>query len=226
MNMAAWMLPAAMIGSSLLGASSARSAAKAQENATREAAAAQERMFNKEVELREPFRQAGVNALPELVDASRYTPFGMEQFQADPGYGFRFKEGLRALEASKAAGGGSGLRSGNTMRGLVQYGQGLASDEFTNAFNRYQLERNAKLGPLQSLVGIGQTTANTMANAAGNYGNTLAQNAAAMGNIRASGYMNQANAVAGGLGQYLNYAQNKQIMDRYFPEIGPTDRTG
>jgi hypothetical protein len=175
-------------------------------------------MFNRQVELQEPFRQAGVNALPELVEASRYTPFGMEQFQADPGYGFRLKEGLRALESSAAARGG--LLSGNTMRGITRYGQGLASDEYTNAFNRYQAERAARLNPLQSLAGMGQSNAATMAQQAGQYGQNMAQGAAAMGNIRASGYVGQTNALTGALGQGLNYYQNQQMMNRYFPQQG------
>jgi hypothetical protein len=204
-----------MLGSALIGGASSGAASRAQERAQREANAAQERMFNRQVELQEPFRQAGVNALPELVEASRYTPFGTEQFQADPGYGFRLKEGLRALENSAAARGG--LLSGNTMRGITRYGQGLASDEYTNAFNRYQAERAARLNPLQSLAGMGQTNAANLANQAGTYGQAMAQNAAAMGNIRASGYMNTANALTNALGQGVNYYQNQQMMDRYFP---------
>jgi len=142
----------------------------------------------------------------------------MEQFQADPGYGFRLKEGLRALESSAAARGG--LLSGNAMRGITRYGQGLASDEYTNAFNRYQAERAARLNPLQSLAGMGQTNAANLANQAGTYGQAMAQNAAAMGNIRASGYVGQANALTGALGQGLNYYQNQQMMNRFFPQQG------
>jgi hypothetical protein len=186
--------------------------------AQREGDAAQERMFNRQVELQEPFRQAGVNALPELVEASRYTPFGMEQFQQDPGYGFRLKEGLRALESSAAARGG--LLSGNQMRGVTRFGQELGSQEYTNAFNRYQAERAARLNPLQSLAGMGQSNAATMAQQAGQYGQNLAQGAATMGNIRASGYTNTANALTGALGQGLNYYQNQQMMDRFFPRQG------
>jgi hypothetical protein len=206
---------AAIAGSAVIGAYSSNKASKAQQQAQREASAAEERMFNRQVELQEPFRQVGVNALPELVEASRYTPFGMEQFQADPGYGFRLKEGLRALENSAAARGG--LLSGNAMRGITRYGQGLASEEFGNAFNRYQAERAARLNPLQSLTGMGQSSAATMAQQAGQYGQSLAQGAATMGNIRASGYTNTANALTGALGQGLNYYQNQQMMDRYFP---------
>jgi len=211
-----WIIGGAMLGSALLGSSASSRAAKAQENAARDSAAAQERMFNRQVELQEPFRQAGVNALPELVAASRYTPFGMEQFQADPGYGFRLREGLKALDQSAAARGG--LLSGNQLRGVTQFGQDLASQEYTNAFNRYQAERAARLNPLQSLTGMGLTTAANVAGQAGTYGQNMAQNAATMGNIRASGYMNQANALTGALGQGLNYYQNQQMMSKYFPQ--------
>ena len=224
--MAGWTA-AAIAGSAVIGAYSSNQAAKAQERAAREGSAAQERMFNRQVELQEPFRQAGVNALPDLISASRYTPFDYDAYQNDPGVGFRFREGLKALQASKAAGGM--LRSGNTLRGITQFGQDLASQEYTNAFNRYQAERAARLNPLQSLAGVGQTATNTLSNEAGQYGQNMAANAAAMGNIRASSYMNTANALAGGLGTGLNYYQNKQYMDKYFPpkpQIGPNDRTG
>ena len=206
----------AMVGSAVIGGVAANRASKAQTQAQREGDAAQERMFNRQVELQEPFRQAGVNALPELVEASRYTPFGMEQFQQDPGYGFRLKEGLRALESSAAARGG--LLSGNQMRGVTRFGQELGSQEYTNAFNRYQAERAARLNPLQSLAGMGQSNAATMAQQAGQYGQNLAQGAATMGNIRASGYMGQANALTGALGQGLNYYQNQQMLNRFFPQ--------
>ena len=215
--MAGWVA-AATVGGALIGANASSRASRAQQQAQREANAAQERMFNRQVELQEPFRQAGVNALPELVEASRYTPFGMEQFEASPGYGFRLKEGLRALENSAAARGG--LLSGNAMRGITRYGQGLASDEFDRAFNRYQAERAARLNPLQSLAGMAQSSANTLTGAAGQYGQNLAQGAATMGNIRASGYVGQANALTGALGQGLNYYQNQQMMNRYFPQQG------
>jgi hypothetical protein len=210
-----WIIGGAMLGSALIGGASSGAASRAQQQAQREASAAEERMFNRQVELQEPFRQAGVNALPELVEASRYTPFGMEQFQQDPGYGFRLKEGLRALESSAAARGG--LLSGNAMRGITRFGQELGSQEFGNAFNRYQAERQARLGPLQSLTGMGQSTAATLGTQAGQYGQQMAQGAATMGNIRASGYMNTANALTGALGQGLNYYQNQQMMDQFFP---------
>ena len=213
--MAGWVA-AATVASAAIGSAASSKASKAQAAAAREGSAAEERMFNRQVELQEPFRQAGVNALPELVEASRYTPFGMEQFQQDPGYAFRMREGLKALDRTAAARGG--LLSGAQLRGVTRYGQELGSQEYTNAFNRYQAERAARLNPLQSLTGMGQSTATTLAGQAGQYGQSMAQGAAQMGNIRASGYMNTANALTGALGQGLNYYQNQQMMNRFFPQ--------
>ena len=207
------------ITGSVISAGASVSASQSQSRANKRAIASQEKMFNKQIELQEPFRKVGVNALPELVEASKYTPFTMEQFQADPGYAFRLQEGLKALDRSAAARGG--LLSGATLRGAQRYGQDLGSQEYTNAFNRYQIERNARLNPLQSLAGMSQTAANTMSNQAGQFGENMAQNAMTQGNIRASGYMNTANALTGGLNQYLNYQQNQQMMDRFFPQQQP-----
>jgi hypothetical protein len=209
--MAAWMIPAAIIGSSLIGSSAANRAGQAQADATGEAARLQYQQYQDTVQRQKPFYDVGVNALPELVNASKYTPFGMDQFQADPGYAFRLSEGQKALEQSAAARGG--LLSGTAGKALVNYGQNAASQEYTNAFNRYQSERQARLGPLQSLTGMGQTTAQQIngagQNMATNVGNEITSGAAA----RASGYVGGANALTGGLGQYLNYTSNQNIAN-------------
>lgn len=204
---------AAIAGSAVIGGYASSRAAKTQAQAADRATEAQERMFNRQVELQEPFRQAGVNALPELIEASRYTPFSMEQFQQDPGYAFRLREGLKALDRSAAARGG--LLSGNQLRGVTQFGQDLASQEYTNAFNRYQAERAARLNPLQSLTGMGQSTAANVAGQAGQLGQSMASNIIGAGNARASGYMGMANALTGGLGQYLNYSQGQDMLAAY-----------
>ena len=201
----------AVVGSSLIGASASRSAAGAQAAAADRAAEGQERMFERQVELSEPWRKAGEQALNKLIPLTDYTPFSMAQFQADPGYGFRMSEGMKALERGAAARGG--LLSGATLKGIQRFGQDLASQEYTNAFNRYQTERAARLQPLQSLAGVGQTTAQQIGEAgmrtAQNVGETLTSGAAA----RASGYVGGANALTQGLGTYLNYSQGQNMLN-------------
>jgi hypothetical protein len=166
-------------------------------------------MFERNIELNAPFREAGITALNKLIPmATEYTPFGMDQFQQDPGYAFRMSEGMKGLERSAAARGG--LLSGSTLKGIQRFGQDLGSQEYQNAFNRYQTERQARLNPLQSLAGVGQTTSQQLGAAgtqmAGNVGQALGAGAQA----RASGYVGGANALSGALGNYMNYNQSQQ----------------
>jgi len=207
--MAAWMIPAAILGSSLLGSRSASKAADVQAGAADRAAQLEREMFERNIELNAPFREAGITALNKLVPlASEYTPFGMDQFKADPGYAFRMSEGMKGLERSAAARGG--LLSGAMMKGIQRFGQDLGSQEYQNAFNRYQAERQARLNPLQSLAGVGQTTSQQLGAAGQTMAGNVGQAIGAAGQARASGYMGQANALTGALGQYMNYNQQQQ----------------
>jgi hypothetical protein len=182
--MAGW-IAAATIGSAVIGSNAASKAAASSAAASDRAGDVQRDMFERNVELNAPFREAGVNALNKLVPLTDYQNFGMGQFQADPGYAFRMSEGVKGLERSAAARGG--LLSGATLKGIQRFGQDLASQEYQNAFNRYQTERNARLNPLQSLAGVGQTTSQQLGAAGTQFANT-------MGNIGMTNAMNQGNA--------------------------------
>ena len=173
--------------------------------ASREAIDLQRKMYYEGVARQQPWLEAGQIALNKLIpEATNYQNFGMEQFKQDPGYAFRMSEGMKALENSAAARGG--LLSGATMKGIQRYGQDMASQEYMNAFNRYQVERQARLNPLQSLAGVGQTTANALAAGgqafAGNVNQLTLANAAdranlalTSGNIRASQYNTAGRAI-------------------------------
>ncbi len=200
----------AIVVSSLLGSSSSRQAASAQSDASAQAAGLQREQFERQVELQAPFREAGLRALGKLEGASEYTPFGMGQFQQDPGYAFRIGEGQKALDRQAAARGG--LISGGALKAAQRYGQEMGSQEYQNAFNRYQAERQAKLGPLQSLAGVGQTSANLLGAAGQQYASGAGEAIGAGAQARASGYMGQASALGGGLNQYMNY-QNQQSQN-------------
>jgi hypothetical protein len=197
----------AVIVSSAIGANASSKAAKAQAGAANRAADLSQEQYMQTRADQAPFREAGVRALPELEKASRYTPFGMSQFQADPGYAFRLSEGQKALDRSAAARGG--LISGGALKAAQRFGQDMGSQEYTNAFNRYQTERNARLNPLQSLAGMAQTSTNQLGVAGQNYANAAGNALGAAGQATASGYMGTANAISGGLGQYMNYSQNQ-----------------
>lgn len=152
-------------------ASAAQAAANQTGAATQASIDLQRRMYEEGVARQQPWLKAGEQALNKLIPLTDYQTFGMNQFQADPGYGFRMSEGMKALERSAAARGG--LLSGATLKGVQRYGQDLASQEYQNAFNRYQTERAARLNPLQSLAGVGQTTANTLGAVGASYGQNV-----------------------------------------------------
>ena len=135
----------------------------------------------------------GLSVDPNSPDYGKYArDFSMADYQADPGYAFRLKEGLKSLDAQAAARGG--MISGAALKAAGRYGQDYASNEYANAFNRYQTNRNNQLAPLQSLMGIGQTATNQTSNAAGTYGAAAGNNALAAGNATASGIVGSANA--------------------------------
>lgn len=202
----------AVVGSALIGGRASSQAAQTQAAAAEQAGEQQRAIFERQVELSAPYRAAGEVALNRLVPlATEYTPFGMDQFKADPGYAFRLAEGQKALERSAAARGG--LLSGATGKALTRYGQEMGSQEYTNAFNRYQAERQARLNPLQSLAGVGQTSTQQLSGQAGQLGTGLAESIGSAGAARASGYVGGANALNQALGTYLNYSQGQNMLN-------------
>lgn len=214
---------AASVGGGLIAAGGAKKAGRAQAEAAEKAQLAQERMFQEQKALQEPFRQAGLTAQEQIMqllgiggDASAAgygslaKPFGQTDFEQDPGYAFRQSEGMRALERSASARGN--LLSGGTLRGIQRFGQDLASQEYGNAFNRYQIERNARLNPLQSLMGSGQSATNVLTGAAGQAGQNEQNNIMGAGQARASGYVGQANALGGALSSIGQAAASFPLM--------------
>ena len=207
----AWMLPAAIAASGFLGSQAASSAGEAQAGASREASALSNEQFQQTRQDQMPWMRAGERALGKLEGLVDYTPFKYDEFTADPGYAFRLKEGQKALDAQAAARGG--LISGNALRAAVGYGQEMGSQEYTNAFNRYQQERAARLQPLQSLAGVGQTTAANLGAAGAANANTMGNYLTGGAAADAAGRVGAANAITGGVGTYLNYNQGTNLVN-------------
>lgn len=166
---------------------------------------------------REQFKLTGGNANDPMFGkyaTAEYTPEMFAKGQ-DPGYQFRLSEGMKALESSASARGN--LLSGGTLKGIQRYGQDMASQEYQNAFNRYQAERAGTLNPLQSLAGVGQSTANTLGTMGMNYANQAGEAYQGGANARASGYVGQANAIGNTIGNLSNMYYQNQLMNRVFP---------
>lgn len=155
-----------------------------QQDITAKNLAAQREMFDIGQANLAPYRQGGNVAQNQLMQmlgiggdtkAANYgkyaRDFGMSDFTTDPGYQFRLDQGIKALNASAASRGGA--LSGANMKGAIDYGQNMASNEYTNAYNRYRTNRADQLAPLQSLYTGGQAAAAGSAAQAGAAGSTM-----------------------------------------------------
>ena len=200
----------AVAASAAVGLYSANKASSTQANAANQAAQLSQDQFNTTNEQQRPWREAGGRALTKLEGMADYKPFDMATFAQDPSYQFRLDQGTKAIQRGAAARGNR--LGGSTLGALQNYGQNLASQEYNNAFNRYQTERNQTLAPYMTLAGYGANanalSANAGATNAANVGNMLTSGAAA----QAAGYMGSANAVGQSVGQYLNYNQGNNLI--------------
>ena len=158
-------------------------------------------------EQRRQYDQTRQDMAPWLA-AGREGLGGLQQLLADPNsiqnstaYQWRLGQGTQNLDRSAAARGG--LFSGGHSADLMSFGQGLASQEYGDQWNR-----------LAGLAGVGQTTASSLgqfgANMAGNVGNALGN----IGNIRQSAYQqqgqNNANLAYGIGGAFNNWYQGQR----------------
>jgi len=208
---AAAILGSAVIGGTIASRGASR-AARAQTQAADQAAQVQRDIFERQTELQEPFRQAGITSQNELLRllglggeagtpgyGSIGAPFTAEQMQADPGYAFRLAEGEKALGRMQAARGQ--YLGGGAIRAGARYGQEMGSQEYMNAFNRAQALMGTRLGALGSLYGAGQAAAQQVGQQAGQMGTNVSNLLMQGGQARASGYLGQSNALAQALGQ-------------------------
>ena len=221
-----WMLGGAILGSSLIGGYSANSAAQTQANAAAQSAAMQKQMFDIQNAQQAPYRQTGYNALNQIgalgsgtygmVDQSGQTTgtgtgsgyltqqFTPQDFAAgiDPGYAFRLQQGQMANKnMSNQAG---GMIGGNALKGLQDYTQGQASQEYGNAFNRFQTQRGNIYNTLASMAGLGQTSLGQTGQLSGQTAQGVGSAIAGVGQATAAGQIGVGNALSGGLSQYGN----------------------
>jgi hypothetical protein len=244
-----WGIAGASVVSGLIGADAAKSAANTQAQSAQQALDFQKQQFNTIQQQTTGGRAAGANALNQLgglgsgtygmYDANgnqigtgtgsgyltqQYTPADFAQ-GIDPGYQFRLAQGQEAT--NRMANMGGGMISGNALKGQEDYTQGLASQEYGNAFNRFQVGRQNIYNTLAGIAGLGQNSTNTSATAgaqaAGQVGNTI-QN---LGASQAAGTVGAANAISGGLQSAGNqYYMSQLLGNKNQVPAGYTDTNG
>jgi len=181
-------------------------------------------------------------SMPGFDPNSLMRNFGAADFQTDPGYSFRLSEGLKAIDRQAAA--RSGLISGAGLKAAGRFGGDLASQEYGNAFNRFQTNRASQAGLFADALNRDRTSrmdeygrlsdfTTRGANAAANTGtsqaaygsnaaNLISQGAQAMGQgvlgagqAAAAGQMGAGNTYNNAIQAALQGYQNNQMMDLF-----------
>lgn len=218
------VVAAAVVGSAIVGGVTSSMAASKQAKAANNAAglqaqseadslALQKEMFDKQVELNQPWQDAGLKALDNYASNPAFK-FSYDDLTADPSYKFRQQQGVNAMDMSAAAKGK--ILSGAQDKALANYGQNLASEEYQNAYSRalgtYNTNANTQLNVANLGRGAtGQTSqaaqnyANSASNTMANSANSQAQSQIAAGNAYASGIQGIGNATQQGIGNALYY---------------------
>ena len=212
---------AAIVGSSLvsgyMGGKAAKAAAQTQADAATRAAMIQQEMYEQGREDLAPYREQGYAALKDIEGMK---PFLTQSFASqealapylDPSMAFRMRYGTQATERLGNVGGGA--LSGNTLRSLTEFGQGLASTEYGNAFNRAQTERGNIYNTLANIAGMGQGAVNTGVGAGQALGQNLAGLTTGAGAAQAAGVVGQANAYSQAMQGPTNYLQLSALLGK------------
>jgi hypothetical protein len=118
-----------------------------------------------------PYMQGGAQGANQLAAYAGSNPqfdFNLQNYLNSPAYQFQLQGGSEAIQNNLAAQGiGS---SSNALQGLTNYGQGLASTYYNQAFNnaqsQFQTNQNTTLANLQALTGTGLSANQQYNNAA------------------------------------------------------------
>ncbi|WP_333608811.1 hypothetical protein [Arsukibacterium sp.] len=192
-------------------------ATEAQLTANRENIAFQKELFEQQRQDAAPWRDIGIQALGSLqrgMESGQFDPGQFNfNFEADPGYQFRLAEGQKAMDRSAAARGN--LLSGGQAKALTQYNQGMASQEYGNAFNRaaqqYSMEAgrlNNQFNQFAGMAGVGQVANQQVQQAGSQMGQAVGQGTLNMGNALANNAYNQGNIQSQKIGAYGNIRNN------------------
>jgi hypothetical protein len=211
------------IVSGIMGSKASKRAAEQSAASMLEAARIQKAMFDQQRADLAPYRQTGYTALKDIdMRKPLFTAqFGDEQMRQylDPSMDFRRRLGEQTTARMLNVGGGA--ISGNTLRGLEQFGQDFASTEYGNAFNRFQNERTNIYNTLANIAGMGQNAVNTGVQASQQAAGNLGQLAVGMGQTQAAGTIGSTNALTGAIQGTGNLFYLNDLMKGQQPAVTP-----
>ena len=158
-----------------------------------------------------PYRQVGTEAL----DMYRNMVLGgdMSQFQTSPSYQFRLGEGIKSRENIAAARGG--LLSGSQLKGIEQYSQGMASDEYQNYLNQvYNLSQQG-LGAATQTGQLGSQSIQEQNKRGFQGAEAYGQGIMGSAQGRSEMYGGALGAMSQGLGAYAGYTGQRELYSQY-----------
>lgn len=190
-------------------AKAATQAANTQVGATREATQIQKDMYDQTRSDLMPYADAGKTSLSQLM--GQMGPEGYfnqtytgQDIYSDPSYQFRLQQGQDSIQSGAAAQGG--LLSGATLKALQGYGQDMASQEYGNAYNRFNADQTNQFNRLSNLIGMGQNASAQQGNAGMQTAQAVANNTMAGANAQAAGQIAAGNRTANTFGSVLGAA--------------------
>jgi hypothetical protein len=150
-----------------------------------------------------------------------YKPFSLSDFNESPAYQFNLEQGQKALD--KAANARKMLYAPATLKDLSRFSQGLASNEFQNAYNNYNNDyqtgfnsfnnaRDRIWNRLFSVSGSGQNAAAQQGAFGMNTANQVGNNITSAGAAQAAGQVGQANAFNNTIGGLTNLYTTQQML--------------
>lgn len=217
-----------VVGGAIAG-SAAKSAANTQAGAANTATQAQLQMYNQTRDDQAPWRAAGSTAIGQMSAGTQPggqfdQTFDASKFQTDPGYQFRLDQGTRGVEASASARGG--VLSGAALKGIDQYNQGFASNEYQNAYNRYNNDQSTRYNRLASIAGQGQTSVTQTGAQGTTVGGQIGSNTIGAGNAQAAGTVAQGNIINSGAQTLGNYYMQQQYQPNNLSSYYASNSTG
>jgi hypothetical protein len=234
----AYYVAGAVVVSAVVGANSAKKAAKSQADAAREAAglqaeatdqslAQQQAMYDANVKRMSPYVEAGKGSLAALKSGMApggqfMKTFSGASFEQDPSYKWRLEQGQKALQASAAAKGR--MMTGQGLTDISNYGQGAASQEYQAAYNRFNDQQSLLFNRLRGVAGDSQNAAAGLGTTGTQVASGMAQTGMAgaqqmgnyitgAGNAQAAGYIGAGNAFSSAVGTGLNAWQSNQYLN-------------
>ena len=206
----------ATLVSGAMSSNAAKSAARTQAQAADRAMQQEREMYDISREDLAPYRETGYTALRDIealrpMLTAQFGPDQMAQY-LDPSMEFRRRLGEQTTARMLNVGGGA--ISGNTLRGLEEFGQNLASTEYGNAFNRFQNERTNIYNTLANIAGMGQQSVNTGVQAGQNFAGQQTGLLTGQAAAQAAGQVGAANAMGGAVQGLGNMYYLNQLMQR------------